>query len=373
MLAAIMALWLLGWLMLFRIPLCRRDPARAAYPTLSVIVPARNEEHNLPRLLQSLERQEPRPLEVLVVDDGSTDRTAAIAREGGATVLRSAPLPDGWRGKTWACHQGAGAARSEVLLFVDADTAFEPGGLRAVFDTYLRGEGVLSVGAYHTVPAAHEQFSAFFNLFMTIGVGAFTILGARRTPCGLFGPFLMLDRQSYARGGGHAAVRGDILENLFMARRFRALGIPLRCFGGRGTFCMRMYPGGFRDLVEGWSKAFATGAGQTPAWLLALSTAWIGGALLVAAMAGAAVAGREASSWPWLGVYGLFALQITTWFRRIGSFRVGTGLAYPVPLLFYLAVFARAAWRTSRRRSVSWKGRSIPAAGQKETVSCPSQ
>lgn len=370
MLAALMALWLLGWLMLLRIPLCRRDPARTVYPALSVIVPARNEERNLPSLLRSLERQEPRPLEVLVVDDGSTDRTAEVAREGGASLLPSAPLPKGWRGKTWACHQGASMARGDVLLFVDADTAFEPGGLRAVFDTFLRNGGVMSVSAYHSVPSAREQFSAFFNLFMTVGIGAFTFLGARLAPYGLFGPFLMLDRQAYERVGGHAAVRGHILENLFMAHKFRALGIPLRCFGGRDSFRMRMYPGGFRDLVDGWRKAFATGAGQTPLWLLGLSGAWISGALIAAAMAVAAVAGWSASAWAWIVAYGLFAMQVASWLRRLGSFHVWTWIVYPVPLLFYLAVFTWAVVRARRHGDVRWKGRSIPATQQKEGVSC---
>ncbi len=109
--------------------------ALESMPSLSVIIPARNEAHNLPTLLGSLAAQSVRPCEILVVDDGSTDRTAEVARELGARVIASEPLPEGWRGKTWACHQGAQAATGELLCFVDADTWFEPGGLARI----LRG------------------------------------------------------------------------------------------------------------------------------------------------------------------------------------------------------------------------------------------
>ena len=90
-----------------------------------MIIPARNEAHNLPRLLESLASQSVQPREVIVVDDGSTDDTAEIARRHGAEVLVSKPLPEGWRGKPWACHQGAEAASGDLLCFVDADTCFE--------------------------------------------------------------------------------------------------------------------------------------------------------------------------------------------------------------------------------------------------------
>src|SRR5664279_3857332 len=116
-----------GFLLLWRIPTCSEAWAGAAVG-VSVIVPARNEESNLPQLLRSIATSTSRKVEILVIDDHSTDRTAHVAYEAGATVIRSEPLPAGWTGKAWACFQGAERASCDLLLFLDADTHFASGG-----------------------------------------------------------------------------------------------------------------------------------------------------------------------------------------------------------------------------------------------------
>ena len=358
----ILALWGLGFLFLFRIPVCRIGSASRLYPTLSIIVPARNEERNLPNLFGSLAEQDLSPTEVIVVDDNSTDSTAQMARDAGARVFPSKPLPAGWRGKTWACLQGAEAAVGEVLLFVDADTFFESGGLRRIVDTYLEKTGVMSVGAYHEVKCKYEELSAFFNLIMTAGTGAFTILRQKLQPTGLFGQFLMLDRDTYFKCGGHASVKDKILENFYLAEVFRRSGTPMRCYGGKGAFSMRMYPEGLRDLIQGWSKAFAAGAAQTPLPILLMIIAWIAGGctsvilLLIAAFAGSLSALMLSGI-----LYLLFAVQIWLMLTRVGSFRFCTALLYPIPLLFYLAVFTRSSLLVAFKKKVWWKGRQMDA------------
>jgi 4,4'-diaponeurosporenoate glycosyltransferase len=337
-----LALWSAGFLLLGCLRRCARASTAGPLPSVSIIIPARNEEHNLPTLLRSLVSQQVKPREIIVVDDGSTDRTADLARQLGARVVPSLPLPEGWRGKTWACHQGAQAAASDLLLFLDADTWFEPEGLARVLAIYPGG--AFSAGPYHAVQKAYEDLSLFFNFAMTVGT----------LPDGLFGQMLLVDRESYRRVGGHETVQGRVLETFWLAARFRKAGVPVRSVSGRGLFSFRMYPNGLADLLEGWIKGFASGAGQTPRGTLLIIVLWMIGLML--APMGLLVTGD------WLG-WGLFyllcAAQVAWLSRLVGTFRWLTALFYPVPLIFFFVVFFWSVLRSGR--TVTWKGREIRA------------
>jgi 4,4'-diaponeurosporenoate glycosyltransferase len=337
-----LAFWAMGFLVLRHLRRCPLGKSSARGRAVSVIIPARNEAHNLPALLRSLAAQPVQPREILVVDDGSTDRTGEIAQQLGARVLASDPLPDGWRGKTWACHQGAQAATGELLLFLDADSWFEPDGLGRILSSYTGG--AFSVGPHHAVRKPYEDLSLFFNLNMNVGT----------VPRGLFGQMLLVDRESYRRVGGHEAVKGRILENFWLAQQFAAAGLPVRSVTGRGALSFRMYPNGLCELVEGWTKGFASGAGQTPRATLFLVVAWMIGLML------APLGGLVTGDWfGWGAVYLLCALQVGWLGRLVGAFRWHTALLYPVPLIFFFAVFARSAMRSGK--TVTWKGREIRA------------
>ena len=314
----------------------------AAPRSVSVIIPARNEEHNLPRLLRSLTGSSLAPLEIIVVDDGSADRTAQVARELGAKVLASPALPPGWRGKTWACYQGAKAANGEWLVFVDADTWFEPGGLEKALSACPGG--AFSAGPYHVVERPYEQLSLFFNLNMVAGT----------VPDRLFGQMLVVDRQSYWRVGGHEAVRGRILENFWLGTRFRAAGVGVGSVAGRGILSFRMYPNGLRELLQGWTKGFASGAGKTPPGVLLLIVGWMTGLML------APLGGLISGDWiPWGTIYLLCAGQVRWFSRQIGAFRWYAAAFYPAALVFFFILFAWSALRSGRK--VRWKGREILA------------
>mgnify|MGYP006299565249 FL=1 len=121
-------LWLTGFALLLRVPLCSSGFSLSPeIPLISIIIPARNEEANVPRLIHSLQSQSLKAHEILVVDDHSDDNTARIAQENNVRLISSAALPSGWLGKPWACHQGAHAARGNIFVFLDADTFFEEG------------------------------------------------------------------------------------------------------------------------------------------------------------------------------------------------------------------------------------------------------
>ena len=342
----VLALWAVGFLLVPRLRRCRGGEGRVSAGELSVIIPARDEEHNLPVLLASLAAQAVRPREIIVVDDGSTDRTAEIAAEiaaeAGARVIVSKPLPDGWRGKTWACHQGAEAAAGELFCFLDADTSFEPGGLARMLACYEGG--AFSVGPWHAIREPYENLSLFFNLNMVAGT----------VPDGLFGQMLVAERKCYRRAGGHEAVRGKILENFELAAHFREAGIPVRSVAGRGVLSFRMYPDGLGGLIEGWTKGFASGAGRTPRGVLWIIILWLGGLML--APIALVVSGLD--PW-WLGVYLVCVAQVACFARLVGGFHWHAALFYPVPLVFFFALFARSLMRSGK--NVTWKGREIRA------------
>ena len=338
------SLWATGFVLLPRLGRCGgyTYADMPTSPKLSLVIPARNEAHNLPKLLSSLAAQSVKPDELIVVDDGSTDNTAGVAGQLGATVLSSQPLPDSWQGKPWACHQGAQAATGDLLLFMDADTWLEPGGLAQILGTH-RG-GAFSLSPYHATQKFHEDLSLFFNFNMTVGT----------IPDGLFGQMLLVDRQSYWRVGGHETVRGRVLENFWLARQFLSAGIPVRSATGRGVISFRMYPDGLRTLIEGWTKGFASGASQTPRRVLFTVVTWMVGLTLVPL--GLLFTG----DWMrWGLMYLACAAQVGFFSRQIGAFHFFMVLLYPVPLIFFFIVFVRSAMRSGR--SASWKGREIRA------------
>lgn len=345
--AHIILIVLLGmhWFICWRLALRLLPPESAAgdppaAETVSIIIPARDEEANLPALLESLAAQRLRPLEIIVVDDCSTDRTAAIAEQHGAMVIRPEPPPRGWRGKNWACQKGAEAARGGHLLFLDADTRLVPDhGLSRLLGRYPGG--AWSLVPWHDTGGGAESFSAFFNLLMALGT----------IPRGLAGPCLIIPRADYEACGGHAAVKDRILENVHLGRELRRRGIPTGSAAGRGIISFRMYPGGFPELIPGWTKGFAAGAATTPPGTMALIILWVS-SLWVAA-------GTLPFSPVFVGIYLLFAVQADWMLRRVGGFPVWTALFYPVPLAFYLVVFIRSLGRAGKQ--TTWKGRKVAA------------
>ena len=351
--------WLAGWWLLWRVP---RLPAVATTPSVRhdvvVVVPARDEQRSLPTLLASLADQTVRPGRILVVDDGSEDDTALVAAAGGAEVVRAAPLPAGWTGKSWACHQGAALAGGTTIVFLDADVTLAPGALAAALDAAERQGGLLSVQPHHRVLRPYERLSAVFNLVGVMGVG----MASPRRPrtSAAFGPCLITTRADYEAVGGHRSVRADIIEDVALGRRYAAHGLPVRTYGGGDLVSFRMYPEGFAQLVEGWSKNFASGAGAIPVRRLALIALWITAVLTSVQLGFEAVVGPTSGVALGAGAYLAVALQVGRMLRQVGTFGWITAAMYPVAFTGFVLVFARSAWLSLVRREVRWRGRPIP-------------
>lgn len=321
---------------------------------VSVVVPARDEERSLPTMLGSL----PPGTEVLVVDDGSSDDTAAVAVAAGARVVPAGDVPPGWIGKSWACARGAAETGGSTVVFVDADVRFAAGGLAGVAEEVATARGLVSVQPFHEPGRPVEHLAQLFNVVSFAATDAGSPLGRRRGPSGAFGPVLATSRSDYEAVGGHAAVRGSIVDDVALAERYRAAGLPVTVLAGGEAVGFRMYPAGLGQLVEGFTKNLATGAGSVRRTTVVLVVAW--STLLVQASAAPAIAALGwGTMWAAVGLHLVVASQLWWMSRRLGRFGIVVSLLFPVSTALFLFVFVRSVIATAAG-SVSWRGRRVP-------------
>lgn len=336
-----------------------KDRLRMEEPLkVSVIIPARNEERTLPLILEDLGRQTYPLHEILCVDDDSTDRTGEVASSCGAKVLTLREKPEGWIGKSWACQNGADAASGDLLLFLDADVRMGEDGIARIIREYLDHGCVISVQPYHDVRKAYEQLSMFFNI-VQVGANGLGLPGKDRG-LSLHGPVILISQADYRKIGGHDSIRGRIVDDMALGERLRAEGIPFRLYLGDALLSFRMYGGGFRDLYGGWMKNQASAALRTPPILFLLVFLFITSCVSTALRLLLAAGRMDTVGMAvYLLLYLVWVGELYRISRRIGSFAQWGILLYPVPLLFYLAVFVLSMVKRIFRRKVSWKGREI--------------
>lgn len=331
-------------------------------PFLSIVIPARNEAGRIIPLLRSLQQQTFQSFQLLVVDDDSTDNTADIAAQHGAEVI-SSPMGKAGSGKSMACWRGAKKAKGQWLLFLDADTYFtDEDALEKLLLTYQRkgGSGILSLQPYHTVHHLYEQLSAIFNIIVIAGMNIFTIWGRRFPTAGSFGPCIVCNKEDYFLSGGHEKIQTAIMDDLALGQAFLDHRLPVHCLGGKGTISFRMYPEGFKSMVEGWCKSFAIGSQSTHPFVMLMVILWISGSFIsVGELTSAIIEGDPLLILLSLGLYTLYAIQ-TAWFaRRCGNFKWIVFPFYPLLFIFFASIFLYSLFRVHVLRSVKWKGRKI--------------
>ena len=341
---------------------------------LTVIIPARNEEECLGACLQSLVAQSEtafelgRDWELIVVDDHSTDRTAEIARSfAGVTVMEAGKLEPGWTGKANAIWTAARKARGRWLLFTDADTVHEPGNLhRAMHEAVRHKAGMLSYSPRQIVSGLTQR---------TLMPLIFSELAMAYPPAKVSDPnqriaaaneqFLLVEREAYRRLGGHAAVAGDVLEDVqlaFMAKR-RKVGLRFRY--AEDALATRMYRT-TAAMMEGWTKNLALlfdNALATALWraldiALLVGLPWLAYGLWNARFA--------AHSLQWLGAgWVLMLLWVRNLFRFYGrvaksNFPFVDCALSPLGLPLFVVLLYRSWFEHRILKRVSWKGRTYP-------------
>ncbi len=343
---------------LFSAPRFDRPVVPRLLPRVSLLVPARNEATNLAETLPMLLATEYPDLEILVLDDGSTDSTARVVRSfmAGDTRLRllaGLPLPPGWLGKNWACHQLAEAATGEVLVFCDADVSAGSGAVRqTVVAMQAHSAGAVTVLPRHQLDGwIQRAVVPLITQMPALMLLPFSLVArhpARSLVIGN-GQWLAFTRESYGASGGHAAVRAEVVEDVALARRVKCAGYRLVPMVSTSELTVSMY----RDaaaLREGFAKNLYALAGGHPAsftpvllgFCLVAIYPWIGAAL-----------GAPGAVLP-------LALLLTIRLVGILILRQGIGslILHPAGSALCVAI-ALESFIATQRRTLQWKGRPI--------------
>jgi chlorobactene glucosyltransferase len=340
-------------------------------PLVSVILPARNETHNISRCVSSILSTTYPNLELIVVDDGSTDGTAQIAHDAAqgdprARVLTCPPLPDGWFGKQWACATGAKVARGSVLQFTDADTVHGA-------DLVTRSTNAMRHNRTQLFSVVgRQELGGFWE--RVIQPQIFTILSMRYGGTESVtkatsvsnkianGQCIFVTHDSYNSIGGHAAVRTSAAEDLMLAQRFFAARKRVVLMLGVNQLSTRMYAS-LPEIISGWRKnVFAGGldsvpfgkVGRTmfPLFLLMPPLMELLPPLALVLTAFGLAAGSTLLLWAAISCAATLLWWIVA-YRTVGESPL-YALAYPLGALVLLYIFLSAV---IRGRRVSWKGR----------------
>jgi dolichol-phosphate mannosyltransferase len=244
---------------------------------VSVVVPARDEAGRLPACLQALEAERAALLEVVVVDDESSDATAALARDAGARVVEGAPLPEGWAGKAWALQQGLEAARGAIVVFLDADARVQPG-LAGALAARLEDADLVSAGPRFTCAGGLERaLHASMLATLVYRFGPTDVEGWQPPPSRAVanGQCIAVRAATLRAAGGWARVRGSLVEDLALARALRGDGLRVAFADAADLLEVRMYDSAAATW-RGWGRSLM-GVGSTPpAWLAAdLAVLWL--------------------------------------------------------------------------------------------------
>ncbi|MVB09944.1 4,4'-diaponeurosporenoate glycosyltransferase [Caprobacter fermentans] len=325
--------------------------------TVSVIIPARNEERNLPLLLESLQRQTRRADEVLVIDDFSSDRTADVAERFGATVVHSAPLPEHWTGKNWAVWNGYLKSTGEILVFLDADVRLAPDALKSLLAQRERSGGVISVVPYHTAEKFYEKLSLVLCL---LGIFAFTSPFERKNRTkGLYGSCIVAARKDYQKIHGHSGVKAELLEDINLGKRFCEAGVPVCTYLSNRLVSFRMYPNGIFSELQGFAKGAMPGAATLKPETIALIVCWLVG-LICSGAAPVLILLKNPLAVPFAAGYLLYAVQFLYFRKDTGRYGLLMPLLHFISTLFFLVSVLYSLYRLKAKGSFTWKGRDIP-------------
>ncbi|HKO54794.1 MAG TPA: glycosyltransferase family 2 protein [Thermoanaerobaculia bacterium] len=359
-LALVLLVWLafLGRTILNLLLIPRLRPVQPRGTFVSVIIPARDEERTIERTVRALLAQTHQALEVIVVDDRSTDRTGEILRAiDGVVVIDGEEPPEGWLGKPWALHQGSRRARGELLFFIDADIIYAPDAVGAAV-ARIEESGV----AMLTLFPRMEMHGFWEHLAMPmLALTGFTFLPTwlgNRTRIPLLGigggTGNLIRRTDYDALGGHESLKDSVVDDVALARLVRRSGRRTEIVrADDGLVSLRMYHGR-REIVEGFTKnMFAV---MLRSYVLSVLNAILMAVLHLLPYALALAGNRLA-----IASVAIITLIRLILFRSLRYRLDNALLGHPLMIAFWSWVFLRSIWYTGIRRRLDWRGRTYDA------------
>ena len=334
-------------------------------PTLDVLIPARNEAHTIGRCLNSLLKQDYPNLTITILNDNSTDETQTIAEGIAASnhqvrVISGNPLPSGWTGKNWACHQLFLATEADLMLFSDADTWFKKGGIRRWVNVHLFAKADLTtlIPGRQATSSIESLVIGFINWFV-LALLPLPIAYRVRTPLlsMTFGQFMLFSREAYMQIGGYQSIRRAITDDVSLGRRIKSHGLTWRLFDGSTDVLCAMYPNN-RDLIYGIGRSIFPVLGYKTIYLIGgiivlFSLGWLPLMVLLFDILSNPVENHYA---PWA----FFMVLSTgiTWYLSQRQFHqpLWVMFCYPIAIAFMIFVGIHSAVIMRQGRS-RWKGR----------------
>lgn len=326
-------------------------------PKISIIIPARNEQARMPLLLESISNQSFAPLEVIVVDDESTDGTVDIANQYGAKVVAVSQRPKEFAPKAYACELGFQNSSGDILLFLDSDVVVSSDFVERIVNFFTdKDKQVLSIQPFHRTNNFVQSMSAFFHLASIVGSGLLSIIPFR---VGLFGPCIAIRKGVYESCSGFAneRVKSSYVEDLDMGQVLKTKGTRIDRYLGTGTIEYMMYSN-FEQLKIGWMKNISNGATKTPFLVLVPIVSIIGS--LISLPISIATRGQFSIELSFLAMQFLIVwLLVINVGVRLGTY-FKAFLFFPISLFVFLYVFTLSLFAKITKKNVRWAGRELP-------------
>lgn len=323
---------------------------------VSVLIPARDEEKNILTLLQSIEKQDYKNIEVIVLDDHSSDETYNLCADFSRShstfrVIRGKPLPNGWLGKNYACYQLAQQAKGKYLLFLDADEEVEDGLINSsVYRTKVHRLALLSLFTNQVMVTLGEKLVVPLMHYMLLNLLPLRLIYLSKNPAfaAASGQFMFFDAEKYHQYQWHEKVKDQVVEDVEIMKQVKQSHLKGEGLLANGLIRCRMY-NSYNDAINGFSKNFLAPFNYSVVTFLLYMVVLIGGPLLVALTLNLQL---------FLMMLSLIVLTRVMISLSSGQNSIYNLLLHPLQMVS-LVVIAHLSVKKYLTKTVTWKGRKV--------------